>query len=94
MDLVQGGRLKNFGNFAALNLFLSVLVGIKIPSAFRKFWAEDGFFYERALVDTFPEEFLSGSGYLNFISSIIARIVTLGPIEHAPFVNTVVVNVF
>jgi hypothetical protein len=95
MDLVQGGRLKSFSNFVALNLFLLALVGIKIPSAFRNFWAEDGGFYEQALVDTFPEEFFSsGGGYLIFISRIISRIVTLGPIEHAPFVNAVVVNVF
>lgn len=95
MELIQGGRLKYFSAFVGLNLFLLALVEIKIPSAFRNFWAEDALFYEQALVDNFPGEFFSpGSGYLIFISRIISRFVTLGPIEYAPFVNVLVVNIF
>jgi hypothetical protein len=95
MGLELGRRLKSCSAFIALNLILFALVGIKIPSAFRNFWAEDAFFYEQALEDTFPEEFFSsGGGYLIFISRIVSRIVTLGPIEHAAFINVVVVNIF
>ena len=81
--------------FVGVTFFLLVLVAIKIPTAFSNFWAEDGTFYQQALSDTFPKDFFSsGGGYIIFISKIIARVVTLGPVTYAPFVNEVVVTIF
>lgn len=84
-----------FSTFVGASFFLLILVAIKIPTAFRNFWAEDGTFYQQALSDTFPQDFFSsGGGYVIFISRIVARIVALGPVLYAPFVNEVVVTIF
>lgn len=93
--LRQNQSLTKVLNFVGV-LFLSLaLIWVKIPSAFNNFWAEDGTFYQLALTETFPKDFFSsGGGYVIFISRLIARIVALGPVIHAPFLNTVVVIIF
>lgn len=87
-------RIPRVGPFVAfLSSFLALVV-LKIPTSFSNFWAEDGTFYQQALTEAFPRDiFSSGGGYIIFISRVIARIVTLGPISYAPFINEIVVTV-
>ena len=81
------------GIYIGVAAFFIALVTIKIPTSFNNFWAEDGTFYQQALTEAFPKDmFSSGGGYIIIISRIIARIVTLGPISYAPFVNEIVVT--
>jgi hypothetical protein len=81
------------GIYIGVATFFVVLVIVKIPTSFNNFWAEDGTFYQQALTEPFPRDmFSSGVGYIILISRIIARIVTLGPISYAPFVNEIVVT--
>ena len=90
--LRQNQFLTKVLNFVGVLFLLLALIWVKIPSAFNNFWAEDGTFYQLALTETFPKDFFSsGGGYVIFISRLIARIVALGPVIHAPFLNTVVV---
>jgi len=93
--LRQWQWLIKLGTFVGVTFLLVILVAIKIPTAFSNFWAEDGTFYQQALQDTFPKDFFSsGGGYVIFISRIIARVVTLGPVAYAPYVNVIVVTIF
>lgn len=95
ITLRQHQLLIKLGTLLGVTFLLLVLVAIKIPTAFSNFWAEDGTFYQQALTDTFPKDFFSsGGGYIILISRIIARVVALGPIAFAPFVNEVVVTIF
>jgi hypothetical protein len=86
-------QIVRVGTYIGVAAFFVGLVIIKIPTSFNKFWAEDGTFYQQALTEAFPRDmFSSGGGYIILISRIIARIVTLGPITYAPFVNEIVVT--
>jgi len=80
-------------NYIGVTTFFLTLVIVKIPTSFNNFWAEDGTFYQQALTDVFPRDiFSSGGGYIILISRMVARIVTLGPISYAPFINVIVVT--
>ncbi len=80
-------------SYIGVATFFLALVVVKIPSSLNNFWAEDGTFYQQALTDEFPRDIFSyGGGYVILISRIVARIVTLGPISYAPFVNVIVVS--
>lgn len=93
--LKQHKWITEISTFVGVTFSLLVLVAIKIPTAFRNFWAEDGTFYEQALTDNFPQDFFSsGGGYFIFISRIIARLVTFGPVAYASFFNEVIVTLF
>lgn len=64
---------------------------IKIPSAFQSFWAEDGAFYGQAIRESFPNDvFISGGGYIIFVSRILSNLVSLFPVYHAAFTNTII----
>ena len=68
----------------------TVLVWIKIPIAFDSFWAEDGVFYGQALVETFPSDFfISGGGYVIFVSRILSNLVANFPVYYAALANAV-----
>ena len=93
--LKQHKWITEISTFVGVTFSLLILVAIKIPTAFRNFWAEDGTFYEQALTDNFPQDFFSsGGGYFIFISRIIARLVTFGPVAYASFFNEVIVTLF
>ena len=79
--------------FLAGNIFLLLfIVVLKIPFAFSNFWAEDGVFYQQAVDNAFLGDFfISGGGYLIFISRIVANFVAVGPVDYAPFINTIIV---
>jgi len=63
---------------------------VKIPIAFDSFWAEDGTFYGEALVKTFPSDFfISGGGYLIFVSRILSNLVSNFPVYYAALANAV-----
>jgi hypothetical protein len=66
---------------------------LKIPSASKNFWAEDGeLFYQDALNTDFHSAFISSAmGYINGISRIIGSATALFPVSFAPFVNFVLV---
>ena len=86
-------RILVAGSYIGVTTFFLALLVVKIPTSFNNFWAEDGTFYQQALTDVFPRDiFSSGGGYIILISRIVARIVTLGPIYYAPFVNEIVVT--
>ena len=63
---------------------------IKIPIAFDSFWAEDGAFYSQALVEAFPIDFfISGGGYVIFVSRILSNLVANFPVYYAALANAV-----
>ncbi len=85
-------NLRRFGFLLGTIFVFSLLIVIKIPFAFSNFWAEDGAFYQQALDNSFPRDFLiSGGGYVIFISRILSNLVSLGPVEFAPVINAFVV---
>jgi hypothetical protein len=78
--------------FALFTTTFFTIVLIKIPSAFQSFWAEDGAFYGEAIREPFPNDFfISGGGYIIFVSRILSNLVSLFPIYYAAFANTVIV---
>ena len=85
-------NLRQFGFLLVTVFVFTILIVIKIPFAFSNFWAEDGAFYQQALDNPFPRDFLiSGGGYVIFISRIVSNLVTLGPVGLAPVINAFVV---
>ena len=68
---------------------------IKIPIAFDSFWAEDGAFYSQALVEAFPIDFfISGGGYVIFVSRILSNLVANFPVYYAALANAVLLCCF
>jgi len=85
-------NLRQFGFLLGTIFAFTLLIVIKIPFAFGNFWAEDGAFYQQALDNSFPRDFfISGGGYVIFISRILSNLVSLGPVEFAPVINALVV---
>lgn len=78
--------------------FLSILLinALRVPSGLMNFWAEDGVvFYSDVINGDFPKRLFldsGGGGYLNLSGKIIAEGVGILPIEFAPIVNFVFVN--
>ena len=84
--------LRQVGFLLGTIFTFALIVVIKIPFAFSNFWAEDGVFYQQALDNSFPKDFLiSGGGYVIFISRIVSNLVTLGPVSLAPVISALVV---
>jgi hypothetical protein len=78
--------------FALFTTTFFFMIMIKTPSAFQSFWAEDGAFYGEAIREPFPIDFfISGGGYIIFVSRILSNLVSLFPIYYAAFANTVIV---
>jgi len=78
-------------SFLLFSLVFMALVLVKIPIAFDSFWAEDGTFYGQAIVETFPSDFfISGGGYVIFISRILSNIVANFPVYYAALANAVI----
>ena len=85
-------NLRQFGFLLGTIFTFILLILIKIPFAFSNFWAEDGIFYQEALDNSFPRDFfISGGGYVIFISRVVANLVALGPAGLAPTINALVV---
>jgi hypothetical protein len=77
-------------SFLLFSLVFMALVLVKIPIAFDSFWAEDGAFYSQALVETFPSDFfISGGGYVIFVSRILSNLVANFPVYYAALANAV-----
>ena len=82
--------LISFFSFLLFSLVFIVLVLIKIPIAYDSFWAEDGVFYSQALVEAFPIDFfISGGGYVIFVSRILSNLVANFPVYYAALANAV-----
>ena len=82
--------LKSIFTFLLFSLVFIILVLIKIPIAFDSFWAEDGVFYSQALVEAFPIDFfISGGGYVIFVSRILSNLVANFPVYYAALANAV-----
>ena len=83
---------------AALVMFLFILVinALRVPSGLLNFWAEDGVvFYSDVMDMEFPQRLFvdsGGGGYLNLSGKLIAEGVRFFPIDIAPVINFIIVN--
>jgi hypothetical protein len=83
---------------AALVMFLFILVinALRVPSGVLNFWAEDGVvFYSDVMNVEFPQRLFvdsGGGGYLNLSGKLIAEGVRFFPIDIAPVINFIIVN--
>ena len=83
---------------AALVMFLFILVtnALRVPSGLLNFWAEDGVvFYSDVMNIDFPQRLFvdsGGGGYLNLSGKLIAEGVRFFPIDIAPVINFIIVN--
>ena len=83
---------------AALVMFLFILVinALRVPSGLLNFWAEDGVvFYSDVMNSDFPQRLFvdsGGGGYLNLSGKLIAEGVRFFPIDIAPVINFIIVN--
>ena len=86
-------RKSSFKYFLVFFVTYFTILSLKIPSAYKNFWAEDGnLFYEAALNTDFLSTFFTpAAGYMCGISRIIGSTTAIFPISFAPFVNFVLV---
>lgn len=83
-------NLSILGKLSLCTLLVAITFALRIPMAYRSFWAEDGNVHlYHALKNQFPIEIFQDNfgGYWNITSRIIARIVILFPIELFTYVN-------
>ncbi len=89
-------RIKVAENFLILGkisfcaLLVAIVFFIRIPMAYRSFWAEDGNVHLfNALINQYPVEVFQDNfgGYWNVTSRLIARAVILFPIDFFTYVN-------
>ena len=77
-------------------LIILLINALRVPSGLLNFWAEDGVvFYSDVINKDFPQRLFidsGGGGYLNLSGKIIAEFVGMFPIEFAPVVNFIFVN--
>lgn len=77
-------------------LIILLINALRVPSGLLNFWAEDGVvFYSDVINRDFPQRLFidsGGGGYLNLSGKIIAEFVGMFPIEIAPIVNFIFVN--
>ena len=65
-------------------LLISILLYIKIPSAFTKIYAEDGLSLQTALEKSFPDDFLVPyAGYLDIVWRSGGRVASFFPLQNA-----------
>lgn len=84
--------MKRFVFWIAL---VNIIFFLKIPESYANFWAEDGAFYATAQKESLWNSLAeTSSGYLIFVSAVIANIVTLFPQDFASLANTLIVSVF
>ena len=64
-------------------LLISILLYIKIPSAFTKIYAEDGLSLQTALEKSFPDDFLVPyAGYLDIVWRSGGRVASFFPLQN------------
>jgi len=65
-------------------ILVSVLLYIKIPTAFTKVYAEDGLALQTALKNSFPDDFLTPyAGYLDIVWRSAGRVAAFFPLQNA-----------
>lgn len=86
----------NLGTGLSTLVVILLINALRVPSALLNFWAEDGVvFYSDAINEDFPQRLFVDSGrggYLNLSGKVIAEFVRMFPIQLAPLINFISVN--
>ena len=78
---------RTFVYFFIIWFALTLILATKIPSAYKRIYAEDGVSLQQSLESSFPNElFEPMSGYLDFLLRVIASIVSIFPLEFASLI--------
>lgn len=80
-------RAQKLSGFFSIWILITLLFAFKVPSAFRKIYAEDGISLQQSLENPFPIELAEPvAGYLDLLLRGTGAFVSLFPLGSAPFV--------